>query len=95
MDERLAAINERVAAAADAWLADPRDGNVYQRLVAAIESRRAYLQPPIPAVDPPVPTPRETQSDEVLDELDNGTLRPLDELIAGDPKAAMERLRSE
>src|SRR4051794_28175242 len=50
--ERRAAINERVAAAVDAWLAAPRDGNVSQRIVAAIEARRAYLQPPLPDLPP-------------------------------------------
>ena len=44
VDERLAAINERVAAAVDAWLADPRDGNVYQRMVAAVEATWAEVR---------------------------------------------------
>src|SRR4051812_20274711 len=101
VDERLAAINERVAAATDAWLADPRDGNVYQRMVAAVEARRAYLQPPLPdqppEPDPPVPTPSVEQDDEVLDELadaGDGAVKPVSELLAGgDARAALDRLR--
>lgn len=45
VDERAADLDRRVAEAADAWLADPRDVGVYGRLVAAIEARRIYLQP--------------------------------------------------
>ena len=45
MDERLAALDRRVAEAADAWLADSRDTGVYARLVSAIEARSAYLHP--------------------------------------------------
>ena len=45
VDERAADLDRRVAEAADAWLADPRDVGVYGRLVAAIEARRVYLQP--------------------------------------------------
>ena len=100
VDERLAAINERVAAAVDAWLADPRDGNVYSRMVAAVEARRAYLQPPLPDLppepDPPVPTPEHVQDDEALDGLADGhaAVRPVgDLLVGGDVRAALDRLR--
>ena len=97
----MAAIHERVAAAVDAWLADPRDGNVYQRMVGAVEARRAYLQPPLPDLppepDPPVPTPEHLQDDEALDELadaGDGAVQPVGNLIAtGDVRAVMERLR--
>ena len=100
MDERLAAINERLATAVDAWLADPRDGNVYQRMVSAVEARRAYLNPPLPdqppEPDPPVPTPEATQDDEALDELADGhaAVRPVGDLLTGgDVRAALGRLR--
>jgi len=52
---------ERVAAAADAWLRDPQDAQVYGRLVAATMAwRRAEpVQPPEPgeAVAPGAPGP--------------------------------------
>jgi AcrR family transcriptional regulator len=44
MDGQLAALDHRVATAADTWLDDPRDAAVYGRLVDAIEARRAYLR---------------------------------------------------
>jgi hypothetical protein len=43
MDDRLAALDGSVAAAADAWLADPQDARVYERLVRAVLDRRAHL----------------------------------------------------
>jgi hypothetical protein len=43
VDARLAALNERVAAAADAWLTDPADPTVYGLFVRAIRERRAQL----------------------------------------------------
>ena len=42
MDEHLAQLSHQVAAAADAWLTDPRDSGVYVRLVKAIEAIEAY-----------------------------------------------------
>lgn len=45
VDERLAALNDRVASAADAWLADPHDVGVHGRLVRAVRERHAYLHP--------------------------------------------------
>ncbi|WP_202377829.1 TetR/AcrR family transcriptional regulator [Mycobacterium paraintracellulare] len=42
MDERLAAFNHEVASAADDWFDNPRNAEVYGRLIAAIEARRAY-----------------------------------------------------
>jgi hypothetical protein len=70
-------------------------------MVAAVEARRAYLQPPLPGLppepDPPVPSPEVTQDDEALDELaDAGdeAVQPVGDLIAtGDGRAVMERLR--
>jgi hypothetical protein len=43
MDPRQALLDARVAAAAEAWLTDPRDGAVYARFVAAAYERRRYL----------------------------------------------------
>lgn len=53
-----------VANAADAWLNDPHDSEVYRRLVDAVRRRRAWLYPtlgiaaPNP-IDPPQPGPPE------------------------------------
>lgn len=101
MDERLAALDRRVAAAADAWLADPRDIGVYGRLVAAIEVRRAYLNPPLDEdpreVESVAVLPAAEQEDEVLDELaDTGApIRPIGEVLRGDPAAVLARLREQ
>jgi AcrR family transcriptional regulator len=43
-EDRLGALDHAVAAAADDWFDNPRDAEVYGRLVAAIESRRAHLR---------------------------------------------------
>ena len=101
MDERLAALDRRVAAAADAWLTDPRDTGVYGRLVAAIEARRAYLNPPLDEdpreVEPVAAPPAVEQDEEVLDELAD-TVTPIQsvgELLRGDPAAVMARLREQ
>ena len=37
MDERLIALNDKVASAAEAWLTDPTDVRAYGRLVSASE----------------------------------------------------------
>lgn len=44
MDERLASLDHEVASAADEWFDNPRDAEVYGRLIAAFEARRAYRQ---------------------------------------------------
>jgi len=44
MDERLVALDNEVALAADDWFDNPRAAEVYGRLIAAIEARRAYRQ---------------------------------------------------
>lgn len=36
IEPALTLLNERVAEAVDAWLADPQDAGVYQRLLAAV-----------------------------------------------------------
>ncbi|HKG49482.1 MAG TPA: hypothetical protein VKB14_03520 [Actinomycetales bacterium] len=51
MDDHLALIDARVAEAAEAWLNDPRDTDVYARLVLAVRARRQYLEAPAGAVE--------------------------------------------
>ena len=103
MDERLAVLSERVAAAADAWLTDPQDLGVYGRLVHAIRERRAYLNPTLdehayePGATPPdepLP-PIEMQPDEVLDGLaDQGPVQQLGSTLRdADPRELLARLR--
>jgi AcrR family transcriptional regulator len=43
-EDRRGALDHDVAAAADDWFDNPRDAEVYGRLVAAIEARRAHLR---------------------------------------------------
>lgn len=45
IDERAAKLADDVAAAADAWLTDPADAEVYRRLVAAVVAWRRYTRP--------------------------------------------------
>jgi len=87
MDEHLATLNERAAAAADAWLTDPQDVQIYGRLVRAVHERRAHLHPaledhtcePDPEPAPPQPPTSAPASapitvaraDEVLDDLED------------------------
>lgn len=48
MDIEVARAADRVAAAADAWLRDPRDTGVYGRFIAATEAWRAVARPRLP-----------------------------------------------
>ena len=90
-----------VAAAADAWLSEPRDTVAYQRLVDAVLRRRAWLQPTLdeaPGVDdvPMAATePRHDDGPELLDELgaDRAPVRLGDDLPA-DPRALVAQLRA-
>jgi len=90
-----------VAAAADAWLSEPRDTVAYQRLVDAVLRRRAWLQPTLdeaPDVDdvPMAATgPRHDEGSELLDELgaDRAPVRLGDDLPA-DPRALVAQLRA-
>jgi hypothetical protein len=45
VDAQGARLARQVADAADAWLRDPRDTQVYARLVAAVELWRKHVQP--------------------------------------------------
>lgn len=96
VDERLNSINADVAAAADAWLKDPLDAGIYGRLVAAVAERKMVLRPtgatPVSTIE--VPMVETAEPDEVmLTDEDHGSVRPVSDLLSGDPRAALERLR--
>jgi hypothetical protein len=78
MDDRDVLLSRRVADAADAWMRDPRDAQIYGRLVDAVLARRAYLQPVLDlSADEPGP-----QRSEVLDGLAGEPVTKLGEIIA-------------
>jgi hypothetical protein len=97
---QVAALNERVAEAADAWLVDPRDVGVYGRLVAAIEARRAWLNPTLDAEEvdvPPGAAEAEAGDDAAAGgaEVDAVEVPRVGEgLESGDPREVLERLRT-
>lgn len=94
MNDRLTAINADVAAAADAWLNDPLDAGIYARLVTALRTRRTVLSGPEltpPSISPAVP--EDGPDGPELSEEDHGSVRPVSDLLSGDPRAALERLR--
>lgn len=78
MDDRDVTLSRRVADAADAWMRDPRDAQIYGRLVNAVLARRAYLQPRLDlSADEPGAEPTE-----VLDGLAGEPATRLGEIIA-------------
>jgi hypothetical protein len=89
MDEQRAVRDGRVAAAAEAWLADPLDIGVYGRLVGAVRDRRAYLDATLdPSDADPSPDPSPDPDDE------RHAVQPLGAWIAGaDPREILDRLR--
>ncbi len=102
MDEHLAELNQHVAAAAEAWLNDPRDSAVYGRLVAAVQSRRLHLSP---APDGPDIVPRAVPAAEPVEDCADdpedvglGDLagrrapRPVGAALGEDPVATLRRL---
>ncbi len=107
MNEHLAELNQHVAAAAEAWLNDPRDSAVYARLVAAVQARRSYLSP---GSDRPAALSEVALSEVTLgeaepaagpvdaDDPDLGDLsgrrapRPIGASLGDDPVAALRRL---
>ena len=96
MDERLAALDRRVAEAADAWLADSRDTGVYTRLVSAIEARRAYLHPLLELgqrPDDPMPIPARLQNDELLDQPGDAEPTAVRDQLHGDVREVLDTLR--
>lgn len=110
MDEQVAQLSERVAAAADAWLTDPRDSGIYARLVDAMAARRRYLHPPLDNdpdaseqaaerdVDRSGPALGDVDDPEVLDALGDepqgGPVRLGTDLDEADPRAVLCRLAS-
>lgn len=79
-----------VAAAADAWLSEPRDTVAYQRLVQAVLDRRAWLQPALDEGE----AGESPDQPELLDEL--GADAPpaaVGDLLAGEPAEVLEQLR--
>ncbi|RZS80149.1 hypothetical protein EV189_3630 [Motilibacter rhizosphaerae] len=95
MDEQLAALNDRVATAVEAWLSSPRDAGVYARLVSAAEARRAYLavQRAAPAVVEPAGGPA-PQPEIEPEPDDDGVVQPVRDLLGGDDvRTMLERLR--
>ena len=66
-----------VAAAANAWLNEPRDTEAYRRLIEAVLRRRAFLEPTLDEV------PEDPCRDEVLDEIgaDRAPQRLRDNLV--------------
>ena len=50
-DASAAVLARHVAEAADAWLRDPLDAGVYQRLVAATLAWRAYTRPALEGLE--------------------------------------------
>jgi alkanesulfonate monooxygenase SsuD/methylene tetrahydromethanopterin reductase-like flavin-dependent oxidoreductase (luciferase family) len=100
VDDVRALLDHRVAEAAEAWLADPRDAGVYARLVVAVAERRAALDAPRGAgragapqealPDDPQPEGSETSAG---DGLPPSPLLPVGADLVGDPRAVLDRLR--
>jgi hypothetical protein len=93
MDQILVLLDARVADAAEAWLADPRDAGVYARLVAAIGERRRHLDAAAAATPEPTEHPADDEPDAGLEESAAASIRPVGEALVGDPRVALERLR--
>lgn len=53
MDNEIDRLARQVAEAADAWLRDPLDTHVYQRLVRSTLDWRVFAQPPVDPAQPP------------------------------------------
>ena len=86
---------EAVAEAADAWLRDPRDVNVYAHLVAAVETLRAYRAGrPYHQAAAPAGEGASPQGEELLDALaDVAPTARVGDLIQGAPQEVLARLR--
>lgn len=74
MDERLAALDHEVASAADDWFDNPRVAEVYGRLIAAIEARRAYRRRGGTSEDA-APGPRGTKADKTRTRVLDGAAK--------------------
>ena len=78
MDEREIMFSRRVADAADAWLRDPQDTQVYTRLVNAVLARRAHLEPTLNGATEET----RTHPDGMIDGLADQPAARLGEIIA-------------
>lgn len=68
MDEAVALLADRVAAAADAWLRDPLDAQVYGRLVVATLAWRRVARPTLEGLDgQAAPDPQAPDADDAAD----------------------------
>ena len=86
VDERAAVLAARVAEAADAWLAEPRDATAYTRFVDAVLAYRAYRHPQLQENDP--------GTAEILDELaERAPPTAVAALLQGDPEQVLGELR--
>lgn len=91
-----------VAEASDAWLADPRDVNVYERLVKATAAWKAYTYPVLPGTERvtgrrtprtplgPPPTPAAVREPD-KDPGPTGPA-PVSDVVAGEPQDVLARL---
>lgn len=100
-DPALALLDARVAEAAEAWLTDPRDVGVYERLLAAVAARRAHRRVGADAIDDPADEGPDDDRVEAADADDlegtaaeRSSLRAVGDLLdARDARAALDRLR--
>jgi len=60
----------QVAEAADAWLRDPLDTHVYQRLVRSTLDWRVFAQPPVDPAQPPVDPAQPPTAADMTGDLD-------------------------
>jgi hypothetical protein len=100
VDETPGSLDARVAAAADAWLADPQDVEVYRRLVTAVRERRAHLDgavagrsTPSPALPAAASDPEDEVDGEDDARIDHASVRALGASLSGDPREVLARLR--
>ncbi len=89
VDEHLAELNQHVAAAAEAWLNDPRDSAVYGRLVAAVQSRRLHLSPAAEPIEGCADGPEDV---DLGDLSGRRAPRPIGASLGEDPVATVRRL---
>lgn len=93
----LADVDRKVAAAADAWLTDPRDVDVYRRLVEAVTLRRRQLERLAASAGRNAPVGAEPAQGEPeergIEERDVPAVPAVGEFLGGDPRAVLDRLR--
>ena len=86
MDNETDRLARRVAEAADAWMRDPLDAHVYQRLVAATLDWRTFAQHDAPH------TPHTPESPESPAAVDDPDVAPPDDPGAVPPERRPQRL---